>query len=95
MEKSKKKQVSVRLCEQQHNRFEREADKRGLFVSDIVKEKLNLAEKQVETKEMLTSLLNHIIKDTFVITSTVAGLDPDEKETAKLSIEKQLRRRIK
>lgn len=90
-----KRQVSVRICAKQYNRFEIEAEQKGLYITDIVKEKLDLAERQIETRDMLRNLLNLITKHSFEITSTVAGLDPDEKEAARLSIEKQIGRRIK
>lgn len=88
-------QISIRLPAVDHERLVLDAEKKGTTVADIARQRIQLAEKQIETKDMLTSLLNHLTKHSFVITSTVAGLDPDEKAAAQLAIEKQLKRRIK
>ncbi|MGB3724440.1 MAG: hypothetical protein WA981_01635 [Glaciecola sp.] len=88
-------QISVRLAALDHERLVLEAERKGTTVAEVARQRIQLAEKQIELRDMLASLLNHLTKHSFVITSTVAGLDPDEAESARLSIEKQIRRRIK
>ena len=88
-------QISIRLPAIDHQRLVLDAEKKGTTVADIARQRIQLAEKQIEIRDMLTSLMNHLTKHSFVITSTVAGLDPDEKEAAQLAIEKQLKRKIK
>lgn len=88
-------QISIRLPVVDHERLVLEAEKKGTTVADIARQRIQLSEKQIEIKDMLTSLLSHLTKHSFVITSTVAGLDPDEKAAAQLAIEKQLNRRVK
>lgn len=89
------KQISIRLPAFDHERLVLEAERKGTTVAEVARQRIQLAEKQIEIKDMLASLLNHLTKHSFVITSTVAGLDPDEKEAARFSIEKQIGRRIK
>lgn len=88
-------QISIRLPARDHERLVLDAESKGTTVADIARQRIHLAEKQIEIRDLLTSLLNHLTKHSFVITSTVAGLNPDEKADAQLAIEKQLNRRIK
>ena len=89
------KQISIRLPALDHERLVLEAERKGTTVAEVARQRIQLAEKQIEIRDMLASLLNHLTKHSFVITSTVAGLDPDEKGAVRFSIEKQIGRRIK
>jgi predicted DNA-binding protein len=89
------KQVSIRISAQVHESLTLVAEAEGTTVADIARQRILNAQKQIEIKDMLISLLNRLTKYSFEITSTVAGLDPDEKEAALLAIEKQLNRKIK
>ncbi|MAD53146.1 MULTISPECIES: hypothetical protein [unclassified Idiomarina] len=89
------KQVSVRLPARDHQRLVLEAERQGTTVAEVARQRIQLAEKQIELRDMISSLLSHITKNIFVITANVAGLNPDESEAARISIEKQLKRRLK
>lgn len=88
-------QFSVRVSQERAHRYHLEIEKRGMQRADLIREKLELADKYIELREVVSSLLNQIRSDVFVITSSVAGLDPDEADQAKASIEKKLNRRLK
>jgi predicted DNA-binding protein len=93
--RSPTQQISIRLPMRDHQRLVLEAEKQGATVAEIARQRIQLAEKQVELRDMLSSLLNHITKSTFVITSNVAGLNPDQIDQVKANIEEQLKRRLK
>lgn len=88
-------QISVRLPARDHQRLMLEAERQGTTVAEIARQRIQLAEKQIELRDMISSLLSHITKNTFVITSNVAGLSLEESESTRISIEKQLKRRLK
>lgn len=93
--KNPTQQISVRLPVKDYEQLVFEAEKQGTTVAEIARQRIQLAEKQIELRDLISSLLNHITKYSFVITSTVAGLNPDEIETAKTSIEQKLKRKFR
>ncbi|MBY8291488.1 hypothetical protein KW537_14415 [Vibrio fluvialis] len=88
-------QISVRLPAKDHQSLVLEAERQGTTVAEIARQRIRQAENQIDLQSMLSSLLKQIMTDTFVITSNVAGLNPDEFESAKENIEKQLKRNFK
>lgn len=87
------KQISVRLSAQDYERLALEAEYQGTTIAEIARQRIQLAEKQVELKDLLNNLQAQMTQNTFVITSVIAGLDPDETQAAKASIRKQMTRR--
>ncbi|WP_233080045.1 hypothetical protein [Rheinheimera soli] len=88
-------QISLRMPLADHQRLVLDAEKRGTTVADIARQRIQLAEQQIELKDMLSSVVNILTSHMFTITSVVAGLNPDEKENARALIEAQLKRKIK
>lgn len=93
--KNQTQQISVRLPAKDHQRLVLEAERQGATVAEIARQRIQIAEKQIELRDLISSLLNRITKNTFAITSIIAGLDPDETEVAREKIEQQLKRRLK
>lgn len=89
------KQISVRLSTQDYERLASEAEHQGATVAEIARQRIRLAEKHVELRDLINNLQAEITQNTFVITSVVAGLNPDEVEAAKVSIRKKLTRRAR
>lgn len=87
------KQISVRLSAQDYERLASEAEHQGATVAEIARQRIQSAEKQVELRDLINNLQAEITQNIFVITSVVAGLDPDEAHAAKVSIRKKLTRR--
>lgn len=87
------KQISVRLPAQDFERLASEAEHQGTTIAEIARQRIQSAEKQVELRDLINNLRAEIIQNTFVITSVIAGLDPDETLAAKASIRKQMTRR--
>lgn len=87
------RQISVRLSAQDYERLALEAEYQGTTIAEIARQRIQLAEKQVELKDLFSNLQAQMTQNTFVITSVVAGLNPDETQAAKASIRKQITRR--
>jgi predicted DNA-binding protein len=88
------KQISVRLSARDHERLVREAEKLGTTIAEVAREHIKAAEKQAEIKDYFTSLLKHVTKNIFVITSEVADLTEQEKCVVQKKAEKLLGRKI-
>ncbi len=89
------KQISVRLPAQDFERLALEAENQGATIAEIARQRIQLAEKQVELRDLINNLRAEITQNTFVITSVVAGLDPDEAHAAKVSIRNKLARKVR
>lgn len=88
------KQISIRLPARDHERLVRESEKQGATVAEVARQRIQLAEQQLELRDLLSSLLKHITKANFFVTSSVAGLDAQERQAALLKAEKLLGRKI-
>lgn len=88
-------QLSVRLPAQSHQSLVIEAERQGATVAEIARQRLQLAENQLELKELLRSMASLLTQNMFTITSAVAGLSAEEYENAKIKLEGQLKRRLK
>ena len=89
------KQISVRLSVQDYDNLATEAEHQGTTIPGMVRQLIQLSGKQVEQRDLINNLQAEITQNIFVITSVVAGLDPDEAEAAKASIRKKLARRAR
>lgn len=89
------KQISVRLSAQDFERLASEAEHQGATIAEIARQRIQSAEKQVELRDLINNLRAEITQNTFVITSVVAGLNPDEAHAAKVSISNKLARRAR
>lgn len=89
------KQISVRLTAQDFERLALEAENQGATIAEIARQRIQSAEKQVELRDLMNNLRAEIAQNTFVITSVVAGLNPDEVHAAKDSISNKLARRAR
>jgi predicted DNA-binding protein len=88
------KQISIRLPARDHERLVIESEKQGTTVAEIARQRIQQAEKQLEMKDLIASLLKHLTKTSFVVTSSVAGLDAQERQAALKHAEKMLGRKI-
>ena len=88
------KQISIRLPARDHERLVRESEKQGATVAEVARQRIQMAEQQIELKDLLSSLLKHITRANLFVTSSVAGLDAQERQEALLKAEKLLGREI-
>jgi len=89
-----KKQVSVRLPVRDFECLVRESEIQGTTVAEIARQRIQQAEKQLEIKSLIASLLKHVTKENFVVTSSIAGLDAQEKRAALRQAEEMLGRKL-
>lgn len=88
------KQISVRLSSRDHENLSREAEQKGSTIAEVARLRIQQAEKDLELKDLVNSLLKHLTKSSFIITSVIAGLDSSEKQDALKKAEELLGRKI-
>jgi predicted DNA-binding protein len=84
------KQISIRLSAKDYERLELAAEKDGTTIADIARQRIQQGEKQLDQVNLMQTLLKHITKRVFVITSEIANLDDEEKGEALSKIESSI-----